>query len=161
MLHTGRAFWLSPIHVMPPSLLCYGSGKVSLTCPRAEKQLLATLKATYIYRDADSFCRVSVVMGHTIIYTIAGRGHATPKFSAQYTYTCTEWHNTYDFILINVYDICILCLVMYIYIHVQCCDTYWVESFNHQLLTYLPKRIHFSTRTFNMRTSMFNVAIME
>ena len=25
---------------------------------------------------------------------------------------------------------------------------YWVESVNHQLLTYLPKRIHFSTKTF-------------
>ena len=66
-----------------PSASCrrswYGSGKVPLTCPRAEKQLLATLKATYIYRDANSFCRVSVVMGHTIIYTIAGRGHATPN----------------------------------------------------------------------------------
>ena len=55
-------------------------------------------------------------MGHTIIiYTVAGRGHATPKFSAHYTsYTCTEWHNT---CIHNVHDICILSLVMYIYIY--------------------------------------------
>ena len=104
---------------------CYGSGKVPLTCPQAEKQLFATLKATYIYCDADSFCRVSVVMGHTIIYTVAGRGHAT-------------WY---------LYLLCI-----------QCRDTYWVESFNHQLLTYLPKHIHFSTRTFNMR---MNLALLD
>ena len=32
------------------------------------------------------------------------------------------------------------------------------ESFNHQLLTYLPKRIHFSTRVFNMR---MNLAVMD
>lgn len=30
---------------------------------------------------------------------------------------------------------------MYIRI-LQCCDTFWVKSFNHQLLTYLPKCIH-------------------
>ena len=94
-------------------------------------------------------------MGHTIIiYTVAGRGHATPKFSAHYTsYACTEWHNT---CIYNVHDICILSLIIYIYI--QCRDTYWVESFNHQLLTYLPKRIHFSTRTFNMR---MNLALLD
>ena len=32
----------------------------------------------------------------------------------------------------------------------QCRDTFWVESFNHHLLTYLPKRIHFRTDTFKM-----------
>ena len=42
--------------------------------------------------------------------------------------------------------------------NVQCCDTYWIESFNHQLLTYLLKRIHFSTRVFNMR---MNLAVMD
>ena len=41
---------------------------------------------------------------------------------------------------------------------VQCRDTYWVESFNHQLLTYLPKQIHFSTVTFNMR---MNLAVLD
>ena len=30
----------------------------------------------------------------------------------------------------------------------QCRDTFWVESFNHQLLTYLPKRVHFGSATF-------------
>ncbi|KAL5516911.1 hypothetical protein EMCRGX_G002355 [Ephydatia muelleri] len=39
-----------------------------------------------------------------------------------------------------------------------CRDTYWVESFNHQLLTYLPKRIHFHTKTFEMRMSL---AVMD
>ncbi|KAL5469081.1 hypothetical protein EMCRGX_G030274 [Ephydatia muelleri] len=39
-----------------------------------------------------------------------------------------------------------------------CRDTYWVESFNHQLLTYLPKRIHFHTKTFEMR---MNLAVMD
>eukprot|EP00731_Ephydatia_muelleri_P036305 Em0233g1a len=40
----------------------------------------------------------------------------------------------------------------------MCRDTYWVESFNHQLLTYLPKRIHFHTKTFEMR---MNLAVMD
>eukprot|EP00731_Ephydatia_muelleri_P017392 Em0010g490a len=40
----------------------------------------------------------------------------------------------------------------------ECRDTYWVESFNHQLLTYLPKRIHFHTKTFEMR---MNLAVMD
>lgn len=40
----------------------------------------------------------------------------------------------------------------------QCRDTFWVESFNHQLLTYLPKRIHFGTSAFKMR---MNLAILD
>ncbi|XP_064401110.1 uncharacterized protein LOC135347149 [Halichondria panicea] len=40
----------------------------------------------------------------------------------------------------------------------SCRDTYWVESFNHQLLTYLPKCIHFSTETFIMR---MNLAVLD
>ena len=36
----------------------------------------------------------------------------------------------------------------------QCRDTYWVESFNHQLLMYLPKRIHFGTSTFLMHMNL-------
>ena len=45
-------------------------------------------------------------------------------------------------------------MFMYIYLFFQCWDTYWVESFNHQLLTYLPKRIHFHTKTFEMRMTL-------
>lgn len=45
-----------------------------------------------------------------------------------------------------------------IYKHAQfycrCRDTFWIESFNHQLLTYIPKRIHFHTSTFKMRMSL-------
>ena len=33
-----------------------------------------------------------------------------------------------------------------------------MESFNHQLLTYLPKKIHFHTSTFIMR---MNLAVMD
>ena len=33
-----------------------------------------------------------------------------------------------------------------------------MESFNHQLLIYLPKRIHFHTKTFEMR---MNLAVMD
>jgi hypothetical protein len=40
--------------------------------------------------------------------------------------------------------------------HYMCPDTYWAESFNHQLLTYLPKQIHFSTATFEMRNENVN-----
>jgi hypothetical protein len=40
----------------------------------------------------------------------------------------------------------------------RCRDTFWVESFNHQLLMYLPKRIHFGTSTFNMR---MNLAVLD
>uniref|UniRef100_A0A1X7V110 Uncharacterized protein n=1 Tax=Amphimedon queenslandica TaxID=400682 RepID=A0A1X7V110_AMPQE len=39
----------------------------------------------------------------------------------------------------------------------SCRDTFWVESFNHYLLTYLHKRIHFGTTTFRMR---MNIAVM-
>ena len=40
-------------------------------------------------------------------------------------------------------------------VHSRCAlVSYWVESFNHQLLIYLPKRIHFSTKVFNMRMSL-------
>ncbi|XP_064387945.1 uncharacterized protein LOC135336085 [Halichondria panicea] len=39
-----------------------------------------------------------------------------------------------------------------------CRDTFWVESFNHQLLTYISKRVHFGAATFNMR---MNLAIMD
>eukprot|EP00731_Ephydatia_muelleri_P035532 Em0133g2a len=49
-------------------------------------------------------------------------------------------------------------MIMNISKHFQCRDTYWVESFNHQLLTYLPKRIHFHTKTFEMR---MNLAVMD
>ena len=45
-----------------------------------------------------------------------------------------------------------------IYLILQCRDTYWVESCNHQLLTYLPIRIHFDTKTFQMR---MNLAVMD
>ena len=37
---------------------------------------------------------------------------------------------------------------------VQCRDTFWVESFNHQLLTYLPKRVYFGSATFHMRMDL-------
>lgn len=40
----------------------------------------------------------------------------------------------------------------------QCRDTHTVESFNHMMLTYVPKRIHFSTRTFKMR---MNLALLD
>jgi hypothetical protein len=40
----------------------------------------------------------------------------------------------------------------------KCRDTYWVESFNHALLTYLPKRIHFDSEVFRMR---MNLACMD
>jgi hypothetical protein len=36
----------------------------------------------------------------------------------------------------------------------RCRDTFWVESFNHQLLAYIPKRIHFGTSTFIMRMNL-------
>ena len=36
-------------------------------------------------------------------------------------------------------------------IFLKCRDTFWVESYNHQLLTYLSKRVHFGTATFHMR----------
>ena len=49
-------------------------------------------------------------------------------------------------------------LIHHGYAHMQCRDTYWVESFNHQLLTYLSKRIHFSTPTYRMR---MNLAVLD
>lgn len=76
-----------------PTSMCtmpgYTPSKVPLTKQKAVEELSRNLKATYVYRYAEDFCR--------------------------------------------------------------CRDTYWVESFNHQLLTYLPKRIHFSTKVFDLR----------
>ncbi|KAL5503239.1 hypothetical protein EMCRGX_G010159, partial [Ephydatia muelleri] len=37
-------------------------------------------------------------------------------------------------------------------------DTYWIESFNHQLLTYLSKRVHFGDDTFVIR---MNLAVLD
>lgn len=42
--------------------------------------------------------------------------------------------------------------------HMHFRDTYWVESFNHQLLCYLSKRIHYSTATYRMR---MNLAVLD
>ena len=36
----------------------------------------------------------------------------------------------------------------------QCRDTYWVEPFNHQLLSDVPKKIHFGSTTFVMRLNL-------
>jgi hypothetical protein len=70
----------------------YAPSKVQLSNPRTIQKLSETLRATYIYRNAQEFCR--------------------------------------------------------------CRDTYSVESFNHMMLMYVSKRIHFSTRTFNMRMQL-------
>ena len=92
----------------------YVPGKVKLTDSVTIQKLESTLKSTYIYRNAESFCRVC-----QMIYII----------------------------ILKCYDVIL-----------QCRDTYWIESFNHQLLTYLQKRVHFSTNTFNMR---MNIALMD
>lgn len=46
--------------------------------------------------------------------------------------------------------ICITCISIQMF---KCRDTFWVESFNHQLLTFIPKRVHFHSDTFYMRMS--------
>ena len=74
----------------------------------------------------------------------------------------TTWQSNTAHLHVHVIMTCDLLTIVYMYIqllHVyvlscmflQCRDTYWVESFNHMLLTYIPKRIHFGTRTFEMR----------
>ena len=92
----------------------YTPSKDQLSDPRTIQKLTETLHSTYIYRNAQEFCRVShvYILDHLI--------------------TC--------------------------YTFTQCRDTFAVESFNHILLTYLSKRIHFSTRTFNMR---MNLAVLD
>ena len=40
----------------------------------------------------------------------------------------------------------------------QCCDTYWVESFNHMLLSYIMNHVHFGTKTFEMK---MNLAVLN
>eukprot|EP00731_Ephydatia_muelleri_P037040 Em0385g1a len=40
----------------------------------------------------------------------------------------------------------------------RCRDTYWIESFNHQLITYLSKRVHFGDDTFVIR---MNLAVLD
>ena len=61
--------------------------------------------------------------------------------------------------------VCLLCFYLFIYLVVcllfiyNCvcvcvCDTFWVESLNHQILTYVPKRIHFGSSTFKMRLDL-------
>jgi hypothetical protein len=42
--------------------------------------------------------------------------------------------------------------------YARCRDTFWIESFNHALLTYLPKRIHFGDLTYQMR---MDIAVMD
>ena len=101
-----------------PSSSCHDPGyifsRVQLTNPQACQALLSGLKDTYVYRYAEDFCQVCM--------------------------------------LVTVSPLAIFSK------NVPCRDTYWIENFNHQLLTYLPKRIHFSTRVFNVRT---NLAVMD
>jgi hypothetical protein len=42
--------------------------------------------------------------------------------------------------------------------YARCRDTFWVESFNHALLSYLPKRIHFGDAAYHMR---MDIAVMD
>ena len=44
------------------------------------------------------------------------------------------------------------------YLSVMRRDTYWVESFNHQLLTYLSKRSHYSIATYRL---IMNLAVLD
>ena len=46
------------------------------------------------------------------------------------------------------------CVVITILLFIQCRDTFWVESFNYALLTYLPKHIHFGSTMFEMRMNL-------
>ena len=48
--------------------------------------------------------------------------------------------------------------ILFDFVPPKCRDTFSVESFNHMMLTYVPKRIHFSTCTFNMR---MNLAVLD
>lgn len=101
----------------------YTPSKEQLSDPRTIQKLTETLRATYIYRNAQEFCQVRLQFPYT--------GHRI----MMYTHVCT--------------------CISYIYntrtLFTQCRDTFSVESFNHMLLTYASKRIHFSTCTFNMR----------
>ena len=40
----------------------------------------------------------------------------------------------------------------------QCRDTYYIESFHNCLLIYVPKRIHFGDKVYNMRV---NIACLD
>ena len=127
-LHLRHSFILQGDHRgCHPTAPCHVPGyipsKVKLTNQRAVQQLVKHLKATYIYQNAEAFCRVLNLM-------------------------CIQ----FDYQLYAVLFLFMSSLTM------QCRDTYWVESFNHQLLTYLPKRIHFTTDTFVMR---MNLALMD
>ena len=53
---------------------------------------------------------------------------------------------------------CSSCFLAEYVLKLQCWDTYWVVSCNYQLLCYISKRIHFSTRVFTMR---LNLAVMD
>ncbi|XP_064383612.1 uncharacterized protein LOC135332186 isoform X1 [Halichondria panicea] len=81
----------SPCRMAP-----YIPSRAQITNKKAEEELLRCIKATYVFKNADAFCR--------------------------------------------------------------CRDTFWVESFNHQLLIYLSKRIHYSDETFLMR---MNLAVLD
>ncbi len=118
----GRPFQLPYDLILPHhSLATPPAIKDKLTCSKATQALIKHLKATYVYKNAKYFCKVSIR-----IYTIV------------HVHTVTLYICTCVSIVVILYSVS-----RYI--------QYWVESFNHQLLTYLPKRIHFSTKTFLMR----------
>ncbi|XP_064394591.1 uncharacterized protein LOC135341847 isoform X3 [Halichondria panicea] len=88
-----------PNHYKGDHSNCHASSPcrmAQITNKKAEEELLRCIKATYVFKNADAFCR--------------------------------------------------------------CRDTFWVESFNHQLLMYLSKRIHYSDKTFLMR---MNLAVLD
>ena len=47
-----------------------------------------------------------------------------------------------------------VCIQVYTFLCLWCGDTFWIEFFNYQLLTYIPKRVHFGGRIFKTRMDL-------
>ena len=73
----------------------------------------------------------------------------------EYLSACPVFLQSKLYCISFIYSVLNVCCCFFLW---QCRDTYYVESFNHQLLVYIPKRIHFSNRVFTMR---MNLAIMD
>ena len=45
-------------------------------------------------------------------------------------------------------------MISFSFLHVQCRETYWIESFHTAMLIYVSKRIHYGDDTYNMRVEL-------
>lgn len=95
--------------------------------PNAAEALLKAIMSTSIYKHAEDFAKVCASKAH-----------------------CSE--KTISILIFVIFHfILFLFVCLFVCMLFQCRDTYFIESLHNCLLIYVPKRIHFSDKVYNMR----------